>query len=258
MRGLTVVLLAIGASLLGAAFAEASSPVLTAVTVTGGQTRAVWSLPTNVTAEFVELAKNDPEVSEFGYFRQRNVVSFDVLSANQRSYTDDLKLLPGTYYIHIAGHDGACTSCPSVEFSRIMKYTVSAAGTGTGTDAGPTPTKASDKRAPRQTVRFKRLQDVDRLSVRASMDERGTLAMSASVTVPGASAAKRFKFKSVTRSVKKADSTVTLRLRLPKQALRAVKRALGRGVRLRARVRLTAVDLSGNSRRKSISIRLKR
>ena len=255
MRGF-VATLGVVVSLLAAASAEAKSPSLTAVSVTGGQTRAVWTLPTDVRTTFAEIAK-DPEVNEFGYFRQRNIVSFDVLRSDQRSYTDDLKLLPGTYYIHIAGHDNGCSSCASIEFSRIMRYTVTAAGTGTGVDAGPTPTKGkSDKTKPRAKLRFARRQAVDRLALRASMNERGTLAASASVTVSGASAAKRYSFKSVTRTVT-ANKKVKFSLKLSIGALSAVKRALTHGQRLRARVRVTAVDASGNSRKKTVFIRLK-
>jgi hypothetical protein len=244
-------------ALLAAASAQAQPPSLVAVSVTGAQTRATWDLPTNVRAKFVEIAKS-PDVNEFGYFRQRNLVSFDVLRGDQRSYTDDLKLLPGTYYIHIAGTDDGCPSCPIVEFSRIMRYTVTAAGTGTGTDAGPTPTKGkTDKTKPRPKLAFSRLQRVGRLSLSASMNERGTLAASASVTVAGSSAAKRYSFKGVTRSVT-AGKKVSLRLKLSSGALGAVKRALSHGARLRARVRVTAVDASGNSRKKTVFVRLKR
>jgi hypothetical protein len=256
MRGFAATLGVLIVALLAVASAQAQGPSLTAVSVTGGQTRAVWTLPTNVRSQFAEVATN-PEVNEFGYFRQRNLVSFDVLRRDQRSYTDDLKLLPGTYYIHIAGHDDGCSSCSPIEFSRIMRYTVSAAGTGTGTDAGPTPTKGKgDKTKPRPKLRFNRLQDVDRLSLRASMNERGTLAASATVTVTGGSAAKRYSFKGVTRTVT-ANKKVGLRLKLSAAALGSVKRALTHGQHLRARVRVTAVDASGNSRKKTVFIRLK-
>ena len=255
MRGFAATLGVLCVALVAAAGAQAQPPSLIAVSVTGGQTRAVWSLPTNVRSNFVEIA-NGSDVNQFGYFLQRNIVSFDVLRESQRSFTDDLKLLPGTYYLHIAGHDNACATCPSVEFSHIMRYTVTSAGTATGVDAGPTPTKSSDKKAPRPTVRYRRRQDIDRLSVRARMNERGTVATSATVTVPGAAAAKRFRFKNATRSVK-AGENVSLRLRLAKPALRTVKRALRRGMRLRARVRISAVDISGNSRSKTVFIRLR-
>jgi hypothetical protein len=60
----------------------------------------------------------------------------------------------------------------------------------------------------------------------------------------------------VSRSVT-ANKKVSLRLKLSGSARRAVKRALSHGARLRARVRVTAVDASGNSRKKTVFIRLK-
>jgi hypothetical protein len=86
------------------------------------------------------------------------------------------------------------------------------------------------------------------------MDELGHLTAKATVSVGGAS--KAYRFRAVTRSAK-PNRFVKLRLRLKPRALRAVKRALGRHKRLRAKVTVIARDLSNNQRSKRATIRLK-
>ena len=97
-------------------------------------------------------------------------------------------------------------------------------------------------------------QDVDRLFVRASMNEPGTLTATATVNVPGA--AKVLRFKQVRREVA-ANTAVKLRLKLAKKNLRAVKRAL-RTRRLKAKVAVTARDSAGQSSVRRQTIRLTR
>jgi hypothetical protein len=60
--------------------------------------------------------------------------------------------------------------------------------------------------------------------------------------------------------VRKAGSgkQVRLRLTLSKKTLRAVRRALRRGVRLNAKVTVIATDAAGNSRKSTRRVRLKR
>jgi hypothetical protein len=123
-----------------------------------------------------------------------------------------------------------------------------ACGAGGGGGGG-----GSDTTDPRQRVRVKRRQDVDRVRLFVRSNEDATLTVRAGVSVPGAS--RILRFRTVRRKLK-ANVRRRIRLRLRRSRKRAVKRALRRGRRLRARVRLTAKDASGNSSVKRVRIRL--
>jgi hypothetical protein len=263
------------------ALAIACPPVLKSVTVppNGNHPTSEWGLPANVSSQFIQVARS-PNVDEFGYFP--TVVSFNTLAASQTSFVDQFEFPPGTYYVHVAGHDKRCTggACPRIEFSDIMTFQVttpaasssavassltqrtassaaiSCSDTGPGggtalpsTTGGPGP----DKIAPLQSLSFKPLQDVDRLFVRARMSERGTLTARATVSVSGA--AKVYRFKTVTRRVR-ANVFTKLRLKLVKKRLKAVKGALKKRKRLKAKITVTAKDKAGNKRSQKATIRL--
>ena len=272
--------------------ADARPPQITSAGATSGIATATWSLPSTVRADFFELAKY-PEVTVFGYFRQKcnqlcpdpgnpesNVLRFGVLDAGQTSLTsNDAKppLSPGTYYIHIAGHDRVYDGCPLIEFSDIMEITINSGGAvdsrlygpgtgdctlranGPGGAAGGGGSggggKFNDEILPVAKLRYSRKQDIDKLRVRARMSEPGTLTARASVSVGGL-LAKIYTFAPASRRVTGGVLT-TLPLKLSKKHKRALKRALRRGKRLRARVAVTATDRAGNDRTIHATIRLK-
>ena len=129
-----------------------------------------------------------------------------------------------------------------------------AGGAPPGGGGGGGGTTTGDAR-PVSSLRSASRQDVDRLFVRASMNEAGTLTATATVKVPGA-AAKLLRFKRARRDVA-ANTTVKLRLKLAKKNLRAVKRAL-RTRRLSAKVAVTATDSAGQTSVRRQTIRLTR
>jgi hypothetical protein len=65
-----------------------------------------------------------------------------------------------------------------------------------------------------------------------------------------------FRFEPVIRLVR-AGQTITLKLLIPRRALRGVKRALGRGRRLKANVAVTAADAAGNETVARRAVRLR-
>jgi hypothetical protein len=91
--------------------------------------------------------------------------------------------------------------------------------------------------------------------VHASCAGSCTLSASATVTLPGASRA--LKLRGITRT-SAAGRQVRLRLTFSKKALRSIRRALRRGVKLTATVTVIATDSAGNSRKSTRRIRLKR
>lgn len=123
-----------------------------------------------------------------------------------------------------------------------------------GGGGGGAPPPVAD-RAPVSSLISSASQRVAKLFVRASMNEAGTLTATGTVSVPGA--AKVYRFKPSTRMVS-ANQSIRLRLRLAKKPLRAVKRALRRGKRLKAKIALTARDMTGHETVRRQTIRLKR
>jgi hypothetical protein len=75
-------------------------------------------------------------------------------------------------------------------------------------------------------------------------------------TVSVAGASKLYRFKAVSRSVA-GNVPAKLRLRLDRKKLKAVKRALKKGKRLKAKIIVTAVDKAQNKRSQNATIRLK-
>jgi len=122
-------------------------------------------------------------------------------------------------------------------------------GGGGGVGGGPPPPDT----APVSSLSSAAKQDVDKLFVRASMNEAGTLFAAATVSVPGL--AQVYRFKRATKKVA-ANQSVKLRLKLKRTQLKKVKRVL-RKHKLRAKVTLTAVDVTGKKTIRKQKIRLR-
>jgi plastocyanin len=135
-----------------------------------------------------------------------------------------------------------------------MTGTVTVAAPG-GAPPPPPPAAPKDTAKPVASLSTPARQDVDKLYVKASMNEAGALTAAGTVSVPRA-AAKVYRFKAASRGVA-ANAAVKLRLKLSKKSLRAVKRAL-RHRKLRAKVNVTAKDKAGNRTVQKRTIRLKR
>jgi hypothetical protein len=215
----------------------------------------VWSLPPNVASQFIQTSESS-DVNEDGYFR--TLVNFNAVDPGQTAFVDQFEFQPGVYYLHVAGHDKKCpreSVCPPIEFSEVMTFQVPGVGSGPGgtlpsTTGGPGP----DRIAPIEVLSFAPVQDVDKLFVRARMSEAGTLTARATVSVAGAS--KIYRFKTVSRAAA-ANVSKKLSLRLAKKRLKAVKRALKKGKRLKAKVTVTATDKARNKKAQKATIRLK-
>jgi hypothetical protein len=246
-------------SLLGAGEASARGPVITGVNVVNQQATYSWSDPSGVKGLFVETATRGT-TNEFGYFFPGSILyNFNVVGETQTTLTDEREYPQGTYYVHIAGRDRA--HCNKIEFSAIMIFHVDAAGNGTGSSFSPQPptcpgggSGGSGGDKPSQLVKYRHRQDVDKLLVRARMDEAGTLTANASVTI--GKSTKLYRFLSATRTVP-ADKLTSLRLKLKRHDLRIVKRALKRKRSLRAKITVIARNLAGANVSKTVTVRLK-
>jgi hypothetical protein len=114
----------------------------------------------------------------------------------------------------------------------------------------------SDTKVPGVRLKAGKRQDVDKLAVVVRSSEDATATVRASVSVP-AGAARTLRFKTVTKALR-AGARKKIALRLNRSSKRAVKRALARGRRLRANIKITVRDKAGNTTVKRLKIRLKR
>ena len=115
-----------------------------------------------------------------------------------------------------------------------------------GGQPGSGTSPAQDLTAPQLGLGGARVQRVLRqraVVVRVQADEAATLTATGTVSLPAAARAVRLRRASAPTT---AGQPVTLRLRLSRKALQAVRRGLALRQRLRASVRVTATDAAGN------------
>jgi hypothetical protein len=122
-------------------------------------------------------------------------------------------------------------------------------GGGGGADEQPPDTKAA-----KVTISSGKRQDVDKLAITILLDEDAIVQASGGVNVPFAG--KVYSFKKVRKKVA-ANKRVKLKLKLASKNLKKVKRALRRGEKRTAKVKVAATDTDGNNSVKRISIKLK-
>ena len=159
--------LLIGMGIAGVAFlaaagsSSAAPPQLLSVGQTGGHLTATWSLPAGVQAKWIEAA-TDPAVLKDGFFVEGNVKLFAALEDAQTSFASDLRsdrpctreaggvcrLDPGTYYVHVAGHDSGC-ACGSFEFTQILTVVIPSAA-----PPPPPPPPPADTKPPKVKARL--------------------------------------------------------------------------------------------------------
>jgi hypothetical protein len=120
MRRLLVLLLLVAAGV-AAPQALAAPPVLLTAGTDNGRPTATWSLPAGEESRFVEVASS-PATDSDGFFLASSLEAGSYLDPAQTSWTDVYQLEPGrTYYLHVAGGQAGCSSCPN-EFSAIKSF----------------------------------------------------------------------------------------------------------------------------------------
>ena len=201
-----------------------------------------------------------------------------MLGADQTSLTSaDAKppLPAGTYYVHIAGHDACTTRVPRSSSRDMMEITIR---TVTRSRAASRPRNRrlhAEEDSPAVRWRFRRRRrEVQRrdppggaapvlhasrtsTSSGPGADERAGHADREGDRRRGWAAGEDLHVQ--TQAARKVTGGVlaTLPLKISKKQKRALKRAMRRGKRLRARVAVTAMDRAGNTITKHATIRLK-
>jgi hypothetical protein len=245
VRAFLVTVTALLALLFVSPGALAAPPTLVSVGQTSRHLTATWSLAPGAESRVIEAARS-PNTGSDGYFFEENVVHLGTLESAHTSYVSTSQVEAGFYYVHVASFQTGCSTCPVREWSNILTITI---------PPGPPPPPPPDTTKPSAILGGPFAQRVTKLYVRAQMTEAGTLAARGTVSVPRAS--KLYRFRPVTKPAT-ANVPAKLRLKLSSGSRRAVKRALNRGRKLRARVTVTATDKAGNATVTKRVIRLKR
>lgn len=115
-----------------------------------------------------------------------------------------------------------------------------------------TPGLPTDLRSPDQALTAKKRQRIGRLAVSVVVDEASTLTAAGSIQL----GRRRLAFKKVTRSTP-AGAKTTIRLKLSIKDARLARRALRRGRRLKAKVRIVARDRANNTSLAKRTVNLK-
>jgi hypothetical protein len=226
------------------AAADGAAPVLKSVGEDSRHLTASWTPALD--APLIEVATSPATEMGSMYFAEANTVVSQPLDDGQTSFTSAQALSPDTYYVHVSGIDESCLQC-GTQFSSIVSIRIGSSG------SKPAPKPGLGKLL--RSLRVPSSQDVDKLFVRAVMAKSGTLSAAGTVSVSGA--AKVYRFKAVSRPAKPGVA-VKLRLRLAKKALEAVKQAIKGGARIRAKLKVTARDKSGNKQSERRTVTLKR
>jgi hypothetical protein len=252
-------------------------PVIQSLEQSGRHITASWTLPDTRNADLVEVAKAS-DTYPLGAFKVENLVHFEYLpDPQQTSYFSTAQLAPGTYWVHVAALPALDpVKCPTLaeiaclidEYSETNSVTIPpdptpGGGGGGGSSGGSTgsqqPTSKPTPVVVDKATAFAKLsaastQDVDKLFVLASMGEAGTITAGGTVSVPSLSKVYKFKTESVDAT---PGASVKLKLKLPKKALKAVKRALKRHKKLKAKLTITARDKAGNTKTAKRTVSLK-
>lgn len=108
-------------ALVAAPDALAAPPTLLTAGQANGHATATWSLPPGVVARQVELSLVSSTTAGGGF---RFVEDSAVLADAQTSWTEATAIEPGSYYLHVSGHDTSCGLCPSLEWSAMLQLTI--------------------------------------------------------------------------------------------------------------------------------------
>jgi hypothetical protein len=232
----------------------APAPVLDSVGQSSRHLTASWSLDPPAENDFIEAATSPATYPE-GDFLVENSVLFDFLDPGATSYNSTEQLPPGVYYVHVAAYDPQCPIgfCNDT-FSGTLQVTIPADAQANAAPPPPAVQAQIDKATAFAALKVAAIQRADRLVVEAGMTENGRITVGGTINVPNAS--RVFKLRAVSVNAA-AGKTRKIRVKLAKQTLKAVKRALKRHKKVRANLTVTAKDAAGNTKTAKRTVRLK-
>lgn len=244
--------LAVAALLLPIAIAEGAPPTDLTVGQSSRVVTASWTLPPGWYTGRLEFA-NSPATGSDGSFTDPTTIYH--YESPQRTFdSSPFQFPPGTYYVHVSAIDPICdpsiTNCTEDFSTPPAVLTVPDAPPA----PPPPPSPPPDKVTAFASLSAPSSQRLTRLYVRAEMAESGTITAGGTVKVPKLSTV--YMFKTISAPAV-AGVSVKLKLKLPKKAFRAVKRALKRHRKMKAKIAITATDKAQNKKTAHRTIKLK-
>jgi hypothetical protein len=212
---------------------------------------ATWTLAPGAASGFIE-AGTSPLTDLAGFFFDADTVLFAELDPGQTTYRSTVQLAPRVYYVHVSAYNPnqcAFGVCDDV-FSSAVQVNVPP-----DPPPPPPPPPPVDKVTTFSVLKCASKQKIGNLVVQAAMPENGTITVSGTVNVPNTTKVYKLKSVSVTAT---AGKTVTVKLKLPRKALKAAKKALRRRKKVRASLTIAARDSAGNSKAEKRGVKLKR
>jgi hypothetical protein len=242
-RGICAILVLGALAAIPAAAPAVTAPVLTSLTQTSSRhIKVAWS--GQFQSPVVEVATSTG-VDKTGYFTDPNAV-YQPLDDFETSWESDA-FEKGTYYVHVGGIDPSCLPC-SFQFSSVRSIKIGSGGEGKPNEKKPS--LFSFLRVPSS-------QRVGSLYVIAGILAPGKISAGGTVSVPGNATVYRLKTASA-QTPSKVGAHVKLRLKLAAKALSAVKRAIGKGKKVRAKIKITGRPVAGGDQSTSRTVKLKR
>jgi hypothetical protein len=208
-----------------------------------------------------------------GFFTDPGTIAYAYDDTSTTFDSAPFQFPPGTWYVHVSAYDpatcdpvtGFCTeefSSPPVTLVVPPDPPPPPLPPPPPTPPAPPPAPAPPAAAaqPDTVTAFASLsvrasQKVDKLLIEAVMAEAGTIAAAGTVNVPNLSKVYKFKTASATAA---PGVKVPLRPKLPAKAVKAVKKALKKRKKLKAKITITATDNAGNKKVERRTIKLKR
>ena len=228
-------------------------PVNVSATQDGGRISVTWTLLPGSAASEIEVGSST-QLDDLNYFI--DYVDYDNLAVDQTSYTFVTPQPPGTYYVHVSSVPAACPFC-STDWSTIAEVTIPVPSLPAQPAPPPPPPSppppAADKVLALGGVTASSSQKVDKLSITLNPGETVKVKLSGTVSVPGGS--KVYRFKTIDKGL--GAGKTKLSPKLPNKARKAVKKALQRKKRLKAKLTLVVTDNAGNSTKSNYTVRLK-
>ena len=248
-RGALYWALALLAIAVFAGAATAAAPSNLKYSVSGARITATWSEPGILDIPLAAEVARSPKVHADGSFAEAGKIR-QPLGELDTSWSSP-PLPNGTWYVHIGAYelgehcdvdDEGNLRCPT-DWSPTVTVRI---GPGSGPAVKDTVTDF-------KTLRVALRQRMAKLRVQASMAERGTITVRGTISVPNA---RRFKLKAVSVTAP-PNKVVTVRVKLSKQAVGTIRRALGRRKKVRATLTIVAKDSAGNRKTAKRSVGLR-
>ncbi len=226
----------------------AHPPVIKELRGDGGHITVKWTVPDGYESFELEIGASST-TDDLGYLVEP--VDYYIPAPGDTSYTS-IDLAPGTYWVHVSSILAGCFDCFAY-WTDPTPVTISAPVTTSTSPPPPSLPPPPDKVLALGAVTASSSQKVGKLNIALNPGETVKVKLSGTVSVPGGS--KVYRFTTIDKTI--GAGKTKLSPKLPRKAQKAVKKALERKKKLKAKLTLIVADNAGNSKKSNYTVRLK-